>query len=559
MLLLFIAHIIIMLSCLWSGYLFYGAFKNPVDQKPVINLLISGLILVTTLTQIIALFYPIDNTVQISFFTLLVISVLLKRKKFIALIGNLIYEIRRWSNLSIILFILTWSIIILISAGPTIMDDTESYHIQSIKWIQEYGTVPGLVNLHVRFGFNSSWFSIVSLFSFSSNTTGGFTVANSIISVWLCYWFIKKINQFQKENNLHAAFAILSIFAVCLLIWPLIRGNSATCNYDFITSLIALVLFTEIFFNETTSPSLEWIIWPAFLLTVRIVNFPLLILSLFAFISFIKQKHTRQLLLPIVCCLLLIVPFLIRSIIIAGYPFYPATYFDLADVDWKADPQITENFLEFIKYYNRVSTTYLDLEQTKALGSGWIPVWFKYLFPFDKILVLAGFAGIILTAIKLPFQKNNYSKLIITGLLIFWFTSWFFIAPDPRFVYGVLLFGVVLLVYHLIYLIKDTGSIKALSNSLVILMIAGLSFYLVSKPLKQAEYRNWILPLQLPQPSVKEFVINGITFRVPGFINNNWNTRCFGTELPCLYEIDYRLEPRGKNIRNGFHLKKSSR
>jgi hypothetical protein len=436
------------------------------------------------------------------------------------------------------------------------MDDTESYHIQSIKWIKEYGSVPGLVNLHERFGFNSSWFSSVALFSFSSKTTGGFTVLNSIISVWLCYWFIEKINQFQKENNVQAAFAILLVFIVCLLIWAFIKGNASTTNYDFITTSIVLLLFTEVFFSEKTSPKIEWIIWPAYLLTVRLINYPLLLLSLFAFILFIKQKKTKQLLLPIAYCLLLIVPFLIRSIIIAGYPFYPATFFDLTNVDWKPDPQITERLLEYIKYYNRVSTTYFDIEKTKALGSAWIPAWFQHLFPFDKIIVLTGFTGILFTGIKLPIKKNNYSKSIITGIMILWLISWFTIAPDPRWVYGVLFFGTFLLEYHLSSFVNDFRSIKFLFNALIILLIAGMSYYLISKPFKQTEYRNWILPLQLPQPPVKEFVIDGVTFRIPEIINNNWNKRCYGTELPCLYEIHPRLKPRGKNIRSGFHLEK---
>jgi hypothetical protein len=454
------------------------------------------------------------------------------------------------------LFFIVWAIILLINAGPTMMDDTESYHIQSIKWIKEYGSVPGIVNLHVRFGFNSSWFSSVALFSFSSKTTGGFTVMNSVISVWLCYWFIEKFNQFRKENSVQGAFAILSIFIVSLVIWSLIKGNAATTNYDFITTFIVLIFFTEVFFSEKTSPSIEWIIWPVYLLTVRLINFPLLLLSLFAFILFIKQQQHRQLLLPLAYCFLLIFPFIIRSIIISGYPFYPATFFNFTNVDWKADPHITERFLEFIKYYNRVSTAYFDIEQTKALGSAWVPAWFQHLFPFDKILVLAGFTGILFTGIKLFIQKNNYSKSIITGLMILWLISWFIIAPDPRFVYGILLFGTFLLAYHLISFIKDPGSIRFSLNALIILMIAGLSYYLVSKPLKQKEYRNWISPLQLPQPPVKEFVIDGIIFRIPASINNNWNARCYGTELPCLYEIDPRLKMRGKKISNGFHLEK---
>src|SRR6185436_3663216 len=105
------------------------------------------------------------------------------------------------------------------------------------------------------------------------------------------------------------------------------------------------------------------------LFTVRIINFPILLLSLCAIIIFIKQKNFKLLLLPIACCLLLVLPFLIRNIIIAGYPFYPATSFDFTNVDWKPDPQLTGQLREYIKYFNRVFTTYLDIEQTKALWS----------------------------------------------------------------------------------------------------------------------------------------------------------------------------------------------
>ena len=556
MLSLLLAHTIITACCFWSGFLFYKLISRKAIQRPVIFYLISGLVLLSVIAQIVVLFFPIGSIVQVALVIILLAIAVFKWNDCKNLFKTIFFEFSTWPTLVLILFFLTWTVVLLVNAGPTMMDDTESYHIQSIKWIQEYGSVPGIVNLHVRFGFNSSWFSSVALFSFSSKTTGGFTVMNSIISVWLCYWFIERFNQFQKENRAQPAFAILSIFIVFLVIWPLIRGNAATTNYDFITTSIVLIFFTEVFFGEKTSPSIEWIIWPVYLLTVRLVNFPLLLLSLFAFALFIKQKQTRQLLLPSVYCLLLIVPFVIRSIIIAGYPFYPATYFDFTNVDWKADPGITERFLEFIKYYNRVSTTFFDIEQTKALGAGWVPAWFQHLFPFDKILVLAGLTGILFSVIKLCIQKNNYSKSIITGLMILWLITWFLIAPDPRFVYGILLFGVFLLAYHLISFIKDPVLIKLSLNALIILMIAGLSYYLVSKPLKQKEYRNWILPLQLPQPPVKQFVIDGITFRIPELINNNWNARCYGTQLPCLYEIDPRLKLRGKNISNGFHLEK---
>ena len=556
MLSLLTVHIIITACCFWSGSLFYKLISKENVQRPIIFYLVSGLISLTIPAQIFVLFFPIGSTAKLVLASILTASVALKWNDCKNLFKKIVFEFSTWSTLSLTLFLLAWVIILLINAGPTMMDDTESYHIQSIKWIQEYGSVPGLVNLHERFGFNSSWFSSVALFSFSSKTTGGFTVLNSVLSLWVCYWSMSKYNQYKKENNGQAAFAVLIIFIAGMVIWPLIRGNASTTNYDFITTAIVLILFTEILFKEKNLPSIEWMIWPVYLFTVRVINFPILVLSLFAFVVFIKQKNIKATFMPVICSLLLIVPFLIRNIIIAGLPFYPATYFDLTNVDWKPDPLLTERILEYIKYYNRVSTTYLEIEQTKALGSGWIPSWFKYLFLFDKILVIAGLAGILFSSVKLFIPKNKYDKSIITGLMIAWLICWFIVSPDPRFIYGVLLFGAFLLVYHLISFIKGLGPIKSLSKILMIFLVAGVSYYMVSKPWTQKEYRNWLRPLQLPQPPVKEIVVDGITFRIPGLINNNWNIRCYGTDLPCLYNIDQRLRVRGKNIRSGFHLEK---
>ena len=250
MIALLIAHIIITACCLWTGFLFYRSVSKENVQRPIIFYLVSGLILFTILVQIIVLFFPIGSMTQLVLGIILFATAVLKWNDCKKLFKRAFLEISVWPTLSLILFLLTWLVVLLVNAGPTMMDDTESYHIQSVKWIQEYGSVPGLVNLHERFGFNSSWFSSVALFGFSSKTTGGFTVLNSVLSMWLCYWFIAKYNQYQKENNMQAAFAVLIIFIACLLIWPLVRGNAATTNYDFITTVVVLILFTEIFFNK---------------------------------------------------------------------------------------------------------------------------------------------------------------------------------------------------------------------------------------------------------------------------------------------------------------------
>ena len=121
----------------------------------------------------------------------------------------------------------------------------------------------------------------------------------------------------------------------------------------------------------------------------------------------------------------------------------------------------------------------------------------------------------------------------------------------------IFLFGIFLFTYHLISFVKNTGVNKSFiecfnnSSDRRVEFLSGFKTYGSKKNI-----RNWISPVQLPQPPVKEFVIDGITFRIPELINNNWNARCYGTDLPCLYKIDPRLKARGKNIHSGFHLEK---
>lgn len=560
MLTLFATHIITSACCLWSGYLFYKLFNKNPESRPLIFYLVSGLMMLTLATQIFVLFFPIGLLVQLAFGSVLLLTALLKWEDCKLLFKKLMTEFSAVSTLTAILFLVTWLIILLINAGPAMMDDTESYHIQSIKWIQEYGTVPGLVNLHERLGFNSSWFSSVALFGFSKNTSGGYSALNGVLSLWLAYWFISKYNQLFKINKYSASFALLIVFAGCLAIWPLLRGNAATANYDFIATAIVLILFAETFLTEEKqfSPGAEWLLWPVYLFTVRIINFPLLLLSIAAVIFYFRKKNPRAFVSLIILCLLLIVPFLARNILLTGYPFYPAAYFHWFPAGWQADPQVTERLLEYIKYYNRVSTAYFDIEQTKTLGAAWIPAWFQHLFLFDKILVAGGVAGLLGSVVLLFSRKKYFNKnsVIFLAAITLWLICWFIISPDPRFVYGCLLAGIFIIAYRLTNSIKNHKIEKLFTNAFVVILLATLVYYLVSKPINQIDYRNWITPALLPQPPVQEVMIDGIIFRIPEPVNNNWNARCYGTALPCIYKIDPRLQPRGKTIRSGFRLKK---
>src|ERR1700730_2743866 len=156
--------------CLWGGLIFYSIFhfvnRTSPDlsfQHPLFCYLLSGLILFTALGQWIVLFFPLNFSSLIGFviplFTILSIAL----RKPLATGFKKVLTGTRLPAFFLPCFALFLLMILTLNAGPTIMDDSDSYHIQMVKWAQEYGTVPGIANLHIRFGYNSSWFLSIAL------------------------------------------------------------------------------------------------------------------------------------------------------------------------------------------------------------------------------------------------------------------------------------------------------------------------------------------------------------------------------------------------------------
>jgi hypothetical protein len=435
------------------------------------------------------------------------------------------------------------------------MDDTGSYHIQMIKWVEEYGTVPGIANLHERYGFNSSWFISIASFNFFPGKMHSFSALNGLLSVWFCYYFIDKA--FKKDLPPSTKAASLLTIVLALVSWPILRGNAATANYDSITMLAVTVLFTEMIEKniqkKNASFSIEYILWPAYLFTVRIINFPILVLMLIPIIEIIKHKNRKGLTRIIIFPAILIIPFLWRNVILSGYPFYPSPLFDIFPVDWKTPKEVLDRLIYFITYYNRVNNGFMDIETTAQLGNiKWIRPWFHYMFEYDKLVFLPGITGLI-TYLTVTLSSIKRESLISCITIIMTIATWFLVAPDPRFIYGFLISGSFFL---FIFIFK-----KAIRQNLIpvlsIIILTSVIIFSIMK-LKNSEYRNFVFARPLPQPEVKKIMINGIEFNIPGKVEGNWNERCYETSLPCLYSIYPGLEPRGRNIKDGFRIRKQN-
>jgi hypothetical protein len=555
MLWILLSYSFITLVCFWAGILIYTLpFFRENRNRPLFFYFITGLIGLTAFGQVLVLFFPLIPIILwliilmmaiLTFFSWKVVSSELRQ----------LYENRKkvgWLPLiagaSLILMILT------LNAGPTVMDDTDSYHIQMVKWAQEFGTVPGIANLHVRFGFNSSWFISIALLSPRISGINGYLVLNGVLSVWLALYMLEKIFGGINESKENISIPVLALLVLALLNWPIIRGNACSANYDFISTCCILGLFIEKNREGHHALSFEWLIWPVYLCTIRLINSPLLLLSLY---SLVKIERKQRLFI-LISCLFVGSPILARNLILSGYLFFPVYQLDFFGVDWKVDRAQLADMMAYIKYFNRVNPMFEPLSKTMSLGfPEWIWAWYKNLFRFDQWLVsisLLCFAAIFARWKKF-FGKAKAVDRVFLITMIIQLLCWFLVAPDPRFVYGPLLFGIFLLVsqFHFLW-VKSGFQILRISTFLMSILVLG---YTTQKIITNSNYRNWIEPKPLPKPPFRNIVVDGIEMHIPEKILDNWNPRCYDIALPCLYKPDPRLEARGKSLRQGFRISRS--
>jgi hypothetical protein len=545
--------------CLWAGILFYSFIdRNRGAERTFFHFLLTGLIMITAIGQWIVLIFPVGLFSLFFILCLFILCSFFRRMRIRNIFSNCLTGLKEkniWFFACLFCFYL---MILVLNAGPTLMDDTDSYHIQMVKWIQEYGSVPGIANLHLRFGFNSSWFVSIALFSYPFHGLNIYTSLNGLLSVWLSYYLLETIfNSIKsnpaKSNGIVAAGFIL--FILCLLNWPMIRGSAMNANYDFISTCCIILLFMDLFSIQKEAP-VEWLIWPAYMFTVRLMNFPLLILSLVYIYRFLKPFSARKLFLSFFAVGFIIIPFLIRNSILSGYPFFPFYQLDFFSFDWKADKMNLVEISRYIKYFNRVNPMFQPLSVTEKLGfPNWIVSWYTYLFRFDKLIIALAFLGYLILLIRVKKIKDHLLRIFLF-VMVCQLISWFFLAPDPRFVYGSLLFGIFAAMTGLP---PVKGSWSGMMKYTLILTSFFVLAYAVLKVVRDNDYRNFLAPHRIPVPAVKTIMVDHIQMHIPERVLNNWNPRCYDLELPCLYRPDPRLEARGRNISNGFRLKYSDK
>lgn len=313
----------------------------PIERENIIFTLLTGLFLNLIMASFYAFFYAIDAIFYCINASVATISLIIHRKKIIDLLKNTARIFVAFPNLYKIALLSLLILSLIYSSSMPFLLDNETYYIQTIKWLNAYGIVKGLANLHLFLAQTSGWHILQSSFNFSF-VTDRLNDLNGFILIPVFFYNLEKLHLQQQGNTPNCYVAGWGIFIIGIFFF--IASPSPDFPLFCIVPIIAQ-LFFEQFKRETLQGFLLLFILSLLAVLIKVSIAPVLVLPLYLFFRGIGRKRETTLLV-VFLCILSLTAFVVKNILLSGYPLYPLSYFgDWVLVDWKLPAEIQEGIL----------------------------------------------------------------------------------------------------------------------------------------------------------------------------------------------------------------------
>lgn len=425
----------------------------------------TGLFSITILAGFWAVFYRINWEFHLLLLLLGIFILKFKWKTINKSITQLLREFKSLDGLYKTGFLLFFVGILFKSALlPTIFDN-ETYYVQTIKWLNEYGLVTGLANLHLFLGQTSAWHISQSVFNFSF-FTGNLNDLNGFCLLLAVLNSILKLNRLNSKS-----LTLLTIILLVFSFYFLFFIDSPSPDLPiYIFTIIVSCLFLEnynSFSKEDFFPILILVLFSIFIKPIFII---LLILPLYLYLVNYKilKKETFK------SAFLILITFSIitlKNFILTGYGFYPNTSFNL----YTSVHAVPKNIINYFFSEKMRYSFFIDTNNTHSLT---VIDKLKNLLTFSKIIGtinLITFITFILFAFVAVYKKTNRKFVVLYLVLLSQFLLIIIIIPNFRFYihYTFILLGLLT-----INLIKDKKQISIVFKSSLIIFILFLGISL---------------------------------------------------------------------------------
>lgn len=561
MILILLSWIYIFLTALSFGIAFSKLLK--IGLPDCITASITGLFAITVLATIWAFFYPI----AIAFHIVLILSSILlwfKNKAiFKSVLQSALSKIKSFSTPIKILLAVSSFLILAQSATLPFIIDNESYYIQTIKWLNEYGFVKGLANLHLFFGQTSGWHITQSVYSLSF-LYDKFNDLNGFLLLLGNFFALQKLQSYFKNGNrLDLVVGLMPLTYVFL--FQFISSPSP----DFPIYIFSFILFSIYINNPNNGDS--------FLLIILLASFAFfikvtaIILFLFPLVLLIRNfKVVKQTIFPAVSIASLVfILFVLKNIMLSGYPLFPLLCFRIEDLDYTV-PSI---IMDFFFSKSMLNSFYID---NSIFQSASLLDLVKHYFLHNG---MSGYIGIVsilmLLTSPIIIIKNRLSKSVWTIYFAFIVLVILlcFSSPQYRFYVYFTLFFLLLLVSTSLSNPKSILRLNALGLiAVAVLVFIPMSFgSLTSNALLTQNSTFHLKNIAIPEPNTRwsqEFKGSGVgnmIYHTPVDGSFFWVTG--NGALPCVNKLQvdyfeqgffYIPQQRSIDLNDGFYAQKVS-
>lgn len=403
----------------------------------------AGLMAVTVYAQIFSLFGRVGAAANLVLAAACLVVAVAGRRQIAGLLSG------AWENKST-----AWKLVLALSVAAWCFCtsrgymhyDSDLYHAQAIRWIEEYSAVKGLGNIHVRFAYNSSFFALSALYSMKFLTGRSLHAVNGFMALLL---WIKVLRLFDAQGRtgrtVVTGFARLGAFYYLTVIYSDIVSPASDyaimCVVFFIVIRWLELLEQE---EESAAPYALLCVAGVYAVTLKLTAGLILILLAKPAYMLLREKRQKDIGIYLVMGLVTIVPWLVRTVILSGYLLYPFPSLDLFDVDWKIP----------------AAEAALDAAEIRTWGRGinnaalvnlpvweWFPGWFRESLPIvGKALVAADIVCLPVFAalLAIQFRRGDMSaagrmrkgQLLALATVLASYGFWQLSAPLLRYGYA---------------------------------------------------------------------------------------------------------------------------
>ena len=546
----------------------------------IMSSVMAGLAITTAYAGFFSIFYKVGIVANIVMILFCVLFVWLDRAHYTDILSDInggkfigrIFGSGSTRIIKVIAFLIFFVAALFFTTEGNFFSDSGYYHEQSIRWIEELGTVKGSVHILKRLAYNSCYFCQCALYSMRDIFSQSLHCLSGFYGILVMGYALSGFNKSIRTNAIR-----LAPFVYFILLCSEI--TSPASDYPLVFSVFYVVIrWFELRDDneEHYSPYALLSLFVVFLISIKLTVGCLILIVIKPAIAMIKEKRIKEIITSIMAGIIILLPYFIRNYIICGWLIYPFTKIDIFNPDWKLPMRHVQADADEIKVWGR-GMGQIGGQVTDSIKV-WLPHWWEYMSVPNRMIVAS---AIIVLSVYLVYRVcrfisevirhgikktatevviDNIDRYIFEVALLFSLLYWFFESPLFRY-------GVCYIIVAMFYAIGDMLG-EAWNKSVIIRVAVVLICVLTMIPftngiieyfkwnyeciLYYSDYEYFVMQEDYPRVEYGTTEINGVTFYYPKEELGQIGYHMF----PALwFNGTDNVESRGDKITDGYRYK----